>query len=117
MSNAEEVPEAAQIGLMLTNRGIEIERVVLSKRSYIVGRATSCDIHCPFAGVSRIHAEIAFIDDKWQIQDLNSRYGMLLNFEEIAQSKFYDLSIGSRINLGGLFSLTVITAAEARPVA
>jgi hypothetical protein len=70
-------------------------------RAYTFGREVGCDIHVPDALVSRKHAEVRWESDAWQLVDLESRNGVMLNNVRITRScKLEDtdqIAIGGQI--------------------
>lgn len=54
-------------------------------KSYVVGRAATCDIVIDHPTVSRQHCVLAFIDGQWCVRDLNSTNG--LSYLEVRQQK------------------------------
>src|SRR5688572_28024934 len=56
------------------------QRLALDKTSVILGReAKDCDVVIPHQAVSRVHAQITFIDGRHFIEDLKSRNKTYLN--------------------------------------
>jgi pSer/pThr/pTyr-binding forkhead associated (FHA) protein len=71
-------------------------------RTYVFGRETTVDIPLQDALASRRHAELRWkqVDDKegWEIVDLNSRNGVLVNGERTKESTLTD---SDQIQIGG----------------
>ncbi len=63
-----------------------------------IGREKYCDIVLNDLLVSRQHVEISWIDDTFQVKDLQSRNGTLLNGQAVKTSPIID---GDEIKVGG----------------
>ncbi|MCA9072461.1 MAG: FHA domain-containing protein, partial [Planctomycetaceae bacterium] len=63
----------------------------------VLGRAKTCDVVIPLAGVSRNHAMIERDDEGWVLIDTGSTYGTFLNCERISRKR---LTHGDKVNLG-----------------
>ena len=69
-------------------------------RSYVFGREAGVDIQVPDALVSRRHAEVRWREDAgWDLIDLESRNGVLLNGSRISRPS--TLTDGDQIAIGG----------------
>jgi len=55
-----------------TNPG---HRLTLDKDTIILGRSPDCDIPIPSPSISRQHARLQRVEDKWFIEDMLSRNG------------------------------------------
>jgi ABC-type multidrug transport system ATPase subunit len=71
----------------------------LTKTSTIIGRDESCDVRFSTLTVSNRHADIVRIMDKYIINDLGSRAGVIVNGKRVKSS---ELSMGDRIILSGI---------------
>jgi predicted component of type VI protein secretion system len=57
----------------------------LTDARLVIGRAKDCNLCFPFnAEISRLHATLTLTPDGWQIEDMNSRSGTLVNGERLA---------------------------------
>ena len=77
-----EGPGGVGAGSLLLPNG---ERVTLGERTLSVGRSTECDIVIPDTNVSRRHAEIRPTIDGFNVVDLGSTNGSLVNGERVTQ--------------------------------
>ena len=75
------------------------ETYPLSKSVVIIGRGNKADLVVSDSSVSRTHAKIERMGDKYVICDLGSTNGTLLNGEKVAE-KEKDLKDGDKIELG-----------------
>ena len=78
-----------------------VKYTLLTEKNNVIGRAPDCQIPLnphEFVTVSRRHAEIKSIDDYWQISDLGTMNGTLLNDRLINSPQ--QLESGDRITLG-----------------
>ena len=71
--------------------------VTVEKVPFLIGRRVGSDLHLPSGEVSRDHAEIVTVDDRYAIRDRGSRYGTFVNDDSVKQQA---LSHGDRIRLG-----------------
>lgn len=75
-------------------------RVVrVDKPAFTIGRRSDCDLSVTGTHVSRDHAEITRIGDRFVIRDRGSRFGTFVNAEPVAEQV---LRHGDRIRLGDL---------------
>jgi serine phosphatase RsbU (regulator of sigma subunit) len=72
--------------------------VILDKPIMSIGRRTTCDLPLTDAEVSREHAEIAHVGGAYIVRDCGSRYGTLVNGEQVMKEQM--LAHGDRIQLG-----------------
>jgi DNA-binding response OmpR family regulator len=63
-------------------------------------------------GISRNHAEIRFITERWFVSDRGSTNGTFLNGQQCAKGKFYPLHNQDRLMLGKLVCLVEITSED-----
>ncbi len=61
--------------------------------SFNIGRDPACDIHLDQQIVSRVHAEILYIGDKWWVHDQGSLNGTFINDQPIDRSPLSDQDI------------------------
>lgn len=69
----------------------------LSLPQMIIGRGSGCEIQLEMQELSRQHARVSHQDGVVQIQDLNSRNGVLLNTVKVSAAR---LSEGDQLQLG-----------------
>jgi pSer/pThr/pTyr-binding forkhead associated (FHA) protein len=93
--------------VMLTepDPGQEIE---LEGELYVLGRSSDSNCQIPHSSVSRAHARLDYRDRKWQISDLDSINGVLINGVE---KDNYELKAGDTIELGSV-RLRFVAAGE-----
>ena len=51
-------------------------------RTYVFGRSAESTVVFPSDAVSRLHAQLRFVDDRWLVRDLNSSNGTFLSANE-----------------------------------
>jgi len=72
---------------------------------YIVGSASDCTINLPnIDGIAERHIALSFIDNTWQVEDLNSANGTFVNGQTISS---YRINFPVQIALAGNFLITV----------
>jgi len=59
------------------------QRLPLGKDTFILGRSQNCDLVIPSPSISRQHARIVRLQDKWHIEDMMSRNGTYINNQPI----------------------------------
>lgn len=83
-------------------RGVQLQEQSFSQGVILVGRdAFECDIafdNTLFPMVSRKHAQLQWLDDKWIVVDLNSSYGVFVNGQKVSSQQA--ISVGSSIQFG-----------------
>lgn len=73
------------------------------KKRVTIGRSQNNDIILPFPSISRIHAEL--VNDeygKWNIKDMGSSRGTLVNGNKIPTGQFESLKFGDLLILGNI---------------
>ena len=94
--------------LVLQPSGVRIE---LKQPDMLIGRHSLADVRLPLPDVSRRHCRFLFAQGIWQIIDLNSLNGVLLNGETIRQAT---VRHGDLIRIGGFtFAIELNEATEA----
>jgi pSer/pThr/pTyr-binding forkhead associated (FHA) protein len=92
--------------------------MIVNTRTVFIGRRENDDIHLPSdAGVSEAHAVIFECDGRWNIRDLGSRTGTVVNGNPIARPQ--RLNFGDRIVVGSntiLFQPAASRAIEEQPI-
>lgn len=76
----------------------EYRSVVLSADRIRIGRRYENDVVLSHASVSRTHAEIVRDGDRWFVVDCDSKFGTLVNGEQIVRA---EISPGDEIRIGG----------------
>ena len=83
--------------LTITNGCFAGLEITLKKQNTSLGRAVSCDICLDHAFVADEHAIIHKSNERYEIEDLNSRHGTSLNGEEVHK---HALKSGDKITIG-----------------
>ena len=81
-----------KIEIKIFNEAQLISTIPLNKDRITIGRADDCDIHFDRSSVSRQHAAIEKVGSSYQIIDLGSRKGTLLNGTPITAHTPYKLN-------------------------
>jgi serine phosphatase RsbU (regulator of sigma subunit) len=63
-----------------TNEGL---RIPLEKDRLILGRSPDCDVVIPAPSVSRQHARLLRLQDRWYLEDMQSRNGTTINHQPV----------------------------------
>jgi pSer/pThr/pTyr-binding forkhead associated (FHA) protein len=66
----------------------------------LVGRSPSCGLRLEEPYVSGHHATLRWVGSVWQLKDLGSRNGTLLNGTRVASGRPYDLKLDDRLGFG-----------------
>lgn len=69
----------------------------LEQETYVLGRNAQCDVVLSDSSVSKQHARLGGRQGAWSIEDLDSRNGVSVNGERVANATLVD---GDRITLG-----------------
>jgi pSer/pThr/pTyr-binding forkhead associated (FHA) protein len=88
-------PDFVPLRLILEPGGAELE---LAGVDTLVGRHTDADVRLPLPDVGRRHCRFLWVDGHWQVVDLNSLNGVLVNDAPVLQAT---LSPGDRVRIGG----------------
>ena len=59
------------------------ERVALDKDTLVLGRSPDCQVVIPVTSVSRQHARLVRAQEKWYLEDMQSRNGTFLNNQPV----------------------------------
>src|SRR5262245_51007684 len=59
------------------------ERVALDKDTLVLGRSPDCQVVIPVTSVSRQHARLVRVQEKWYVEDMQSRNGTFLNNQPV----------------------------------
>ena len=105
--HSEAEPPAGFVPLRLVLQGTATV-VEVARPDAIVGRHTEADIRLPLPDVSRRHCRLFFQEGGWQILDLNSLNGVLVNDEPVLQAP---LEQDDRLRIGGFHFVVDLTAA------
>lgn len=81
--------------LVLLPGGHSIE---LTRPDVIIGRHSESDVRLPLPDVSRRHCRFVFLEGRWQVFDLNSLNGTLVNGQLVKQAV---LQSRDQVRLGG----------------
>ncbi|MCP4198453.1 MAG: FHA domain-containing protein [Proteobacteria bacterium] len=84
------------------------QEIDLEGELYVLGRSSESNCQIPHSSVSRAHARLDYNDGKWQISDLDSINGVLINGVE---KDNYALKAGDTIELGSV-RLRFVAAGE-----
>jgi hypothetical protein len=114
-------------GVMMTERSRETAMLVLQRgseagrrwpldrtRQITIGRADECDIVLPDRQVSRYHSRISWVDDHYEVEDLNSKNGTHLNGVEVEGRAA--LQDGDEIQIALRFKLAFVDAGATAPL-
>jgi predicted component of type VI protein secretion system len=104
---AESVPDFVPLRLVLQGSQAGID---LTQPDVVIGRHVDADIRLPLPDVSRRHCRFLFADGLWQVFDLNSLNGVLVNGERVSKATLRQddvLRIGS-------YTFTIELASEPR---
>lgn len=83
--------------LYFTHGSLAGKEVPLAKDTFFIGRSRNNNITLPETSVSRKHAVINFLDDKYIISDLDSLKGTFVNGKRVKEEV---LNVGDVINIG-----------------
>jgi len=99
------VPPPSPAVLVELSADLEQRRTTLENELYRIGRSNECDIVVENKSVSKLHAELAFVEGDWFVKDLGSSNGVLVNGERVEEAR---LESGDRLQLGRMdFEFTV----------
>src|SRR5690242_19180259 len=95
----------APMKLVLQPSGMAVE---LTKAETVVGRHMTADLRLPLPDVSRHHCRFVFLDEQWQVYDLNSLNGVFVNGQRVQNCV---LQHGDSSRLGGFTFQVELSAA------
>jgi pSer/pThr/pTyr-binding forkhead associated (FHA) protein len=98
--------------LLFILAGKTMEKAVIQKRQFSIGRQKECDLVITDSSASRRHAVIVEEQGRYFLEDLNSRNGTLLNGQKVGRSTLKD---GDEIQIGGFKAMFVIPEASKEP--
>ena len=93
--------------------GVDGDAVVMVP-TFLIGRATDCDLRLTCPTVSRTHCELIIRDDYVAVRDLNSKNGTWVNDEPVVSER--QLSSGDKLGLGMCFFEVLIDPATDHPI-
>ncbi len=97
-NNDTQFVKADAIAFLSVNRDGFAENIAITKSSFIIGKLKEqVDCLLDVKTISRLHAEISYIDDIYYIKDLNSKNGTYINGERIESNRQYQLNNGDLI--------------------
>jgi|SRR5579862_4713565 len=102
-------PSEAPLYLEMPKSQDEVVRLPLDHFPFVIGRREGSDLVLPDEHVSRHHASIERVDNRYRVRDLSSRNGTHLNGEPIIEA---DLSDGDRLSIGTFEVVVRIAAAR-----
>jgi GAF domain-containing protein len=85
--------------LVLTEPFKPRKTILINKNPFLIGRNNDCDLVLDRSGISKHQAEITFDGEAYQIQDMGSKNGTLLNGKRIQTA---DLNDHDLISVSGL---------------
>lgn len=93
------LPAAMPSAFIVESSGLmQPPRQNLVKMQYRIGRNEDCDIVLADSSVSKYHARLQFVDQRWVVEDLQSSNGIKLNSETLEART--ELRTGDVIRLG-----------------
>ena len=92
--------------LVLQPSGMAVE---LTWPDVLIGRHSEADLRLPLPDVSRRHCRFLFANGSWQVVDLNSLNGVLVNGQRVPQAV---LNQGDSVTIGG-FTFTADLSGQA----
>ena len=95
--------------VVVTIKGKEIQKHMLTQKSVRVGRGMGNDISLPNESVSREHALISYLNHSFWIQPLNETNGLWVNGQVCQQATL--LNDGDRIQIGK-YTLTLFVGKQ-----
>ncbi|MEC4986322.1 MAG: adenylate/guanylate cyclase domain-containing protein [Oscillatoria sp. PMC 1068.18] len=96
----------SELKLRLNMEGNPESTVRVDRDEFIVGRLPECDLCLPFSEISRAHARFLKRSDEWELEDLGSTNGTMLNRFQINSPQ--KLSHGDVIQMGNVFLFVVL---------
>jgi len=102
--------------MIVLQRGAEAGRRWLLDREEVlsIGRSDECQITLPDRQVSRYHARISWLNDRYQVEDLKSKNGTHVNGEKIFEPT--KLEDGDEIQIALRFKLAFVDAGATAPL-
>lgn len=96
-------PAALKLGMSLVPTN-EKDAIPMVKDRFVIGRGADCDLQIKDGSVSTHHCELVIVNDKWILNDLNSRNGVRVNGETVNS---IPLKVGDVIIIGSSLRLRI----------
>jgi adenylate cyclase len=97
----------AELTLCLEIEGNVEKTITVERNEFTLGRWQNCDLHLPFAGISRWHCRLFQAGNgKWAVEDLGSKNGTLLNGELVTSPQI--LKNGDLLQIGSIYMRVVL---------
>ncbi len=106
---------SARQGKLVPLDGATSGVIRLGPAPLLIGRSADCGLVCDNSALSRHHARISYVGDKWRLEDLGSANGTTVDGRTVATA---DLAPGSVVSFGGQVSYRFdldVSAATATP--
>ncbi|MCH2140538.1 MAG: FHA domain-containing protein, partial [Phycisphaerales bacterium] len=81
-------------------RGPSLELPEISRAGAVIGRSSVCEVRLNHATVSRRHAEIRWVGERWMLGDLGGANGTWLNDVRLSANQAVPLAPGDRMAVG-----------------
>ncbi|MEZ4706407.1 MAG: FHA domain-containing protein [Caldilineaceae bacterium] len=118
MQNVIQPPQSVGVesAMLVLQRGAEVGRRWPLSRSHpiTIGRSDECDIALPDRQVSRFHARISWLGDRYQVEDLGSKNGTHVNGQEVQSP--VPLRDGDELQVALRFKLAFVDAGATAPL-
>lgn len=88
----------ARLVLLLPHRPVR-HLVLDPEKTYLIGRSPGCDIRLDDSRLSRRHAELSCLGGSWEIHDLDSKNGLLVDGQHVDRAS---LKHPAWLSLGGV---------------
>jgi pSer/pThr/pTyr-binding forkhead associated (FHA) protein len=110
------IPRQRETAMLVLQRGSEVGRrwPLDRTRPLTIGRSDECDIVLPDRQVSRYHAQVTWMGDAFQLEDLGSKNGTHVNGQELSGPAF--LGDGDEIQIALRFKLAFVDAGATAPL-
>jgi hypothetical protein len=101
---------------MASLRHVSTGKTHLLEPHHVVGRGLTCNLRLTPVYVSAQHAELRWVQHRWELRDLASRNGTFLNGERLKAGEEYAAGKGARVAFGSLDEQWELVDAFAPPV-
>ncbi|MBN4056581.1 MAG: hypothetical protein COA82_12030 [Alkaliphilus sp.] len=92
--------DSREVATLSSTQEGKSRNIIIDNNPFIIGKLKEqVDYTITSTTVSRIHAEICFVNEGYYITDLNSKNGTKINGKKIASNKKYALKDGDIINI------------------
>ena len=118
MSESQQADPVAAMLRLTSVRGPSLPAMEITRSGGVIGRSSACEVRLVDATVSRRHAEIRYLGDRWMLADLGGANGTWLNDVRIDSEDATPLAPGDRIGVGpwvlrvGSWAPTTVAMAE-----